>query len=214
MFSGKRLQEGSHESTKADEAASSSLDVGSGTSGAGAGASATAGGVRSAGTSTGPGGVGARARAGGASTRGGSRSKEQSGAVVGADGDSAGLVEAAAGSRKEQGVDARADGRDVSGDRLRGDNSRLVGNGVGLLGNGAVNGRHASHDTQRVGLGEVGSLGSRVHRWRGRGALSRSNGESSSRDEDGGAHFGSVGIRVGSGGVWFFIRDASLSDGL
>lgn len=191
MVSGKRLQERSHESTEADEAAGSGLDVGGGASGARAGASASAGGARSAGISTGLGGVGARA--GGARTRSrGGGSNEKSSAIVGADSDGAGLVEHGASSRKEQGVDAGADSRNVGGDGLRGDNSRLVSDGVGLLSNGAVNSRHASHDTQRVGLGEVGSLGSRVHRWRGRRVLSRSNGESSSRDEDGGAHFGGV----------------------
>lgn len=216
MVSGKRLQERSHESAEADKAAGSGLDVGGSTSGAGAGASASAGGARFAGTRTGPGGVGARARAGCARSSGG-RGKEKSGAVVGTDSDSAGLVEGAAGSREEEGVDTSADSRDVSGNGLRGDDSRLVGNGVGLLSNGAVNSGHASHDAQRVGLGEVGSLGSRVGGralWimsglvseaigEGCAYLSRSNGESSSRDEDGGAHFGSFVIRIGSGVVVF-----------
>lgn len=218
--SGRRLQERSHESTEANEAAGSGLDVGGSAGGVGAAASARAGGARSAGLTTGPGGVGARARARGASTGSGGGGKEESSAVVGADSDGAGLVDhgARASSRKEQGVDTRADSRDVSRERLRSDDSRLVGDSVGLLSNGAVNSRHASHDTQRVGLGEVGGLGSRVHGWRGRRALSRSNGESSSGDEDGGAHFGSVVITVGRGVVVCFfsgwIRDASMSDGL
>lgn len=169
MVSGNCLQEGSHESTETDEAAGSGLDVGGSVGGVGARARASTGGARSAGLRASLGGAGARAggtRAAGTSTRGGGRANENSGAVVGADSDSAGLVDhgARASSGEEQGVDARADGRDVSRDRLRGDESRLVGDGVGLLSNGAVNRRHASHDTQRVGLGEEGSLGSRVHR--------------------------------------------------
>jgi hypothetical protein len=201
-----RLQESSHESTKAHEATGSGLDVGGGASGVGA-AATSASGARAASISTSTG----RAAASGISAgRGGRGSKNNGGAVVGADGDGAGLVDhgASAGSSEGQSVDTRADSRNVGGERLRSDNSRLVGDGSGLVGNGGVNRRHASDDTQGVGLGEVGSLGSRVLGGRVLAAvlglvgwamamssctyLSRSKGESHSGDEDGGAHSGGV----------------------
>jgi hypothetical protein len=72
-------------------------------------------------------------------------------------------------------VDTRADGGDVSGDRLSSDGcgllsdgGRLGCDGCGLGGNRGIDCGHASHNTQRVSLGEVGGLRSRID---GRGVL-------------------------------------------
>jgi hypothetical protein len=59
-------------------------------------------------------------------------------------------------------VNTRANSRDVSRYRLSGNGSGLAGDGVGLSGNGGISRRHTSYDTERVGLREVGGLGSRV----------------------------------------------------
>lgn len=59
-------------------------------------------------------------------------------------------------------MDTRANSRDVSGYWLSGDGSGLASDGVGLSSNGGISRRHASYDTERVGLREVGGLGSRV----------------------------------------------------
>jgi hypothetical protein len=59
-------------------------------------------------------------------------------------------------------VDTRANSGDVSGCGLSGNNSGLGGYGIGLSGDGGISRGHASNDTERVGLGEVGGLGGRV----------------------------------------------------
>jgi len=59
-------------------------------------------------------------------------------------------------------VDTRADSRDVSGYWLGGNGGRLAGHGIGLSSDGGISSGHTSNDTERVGLGEVGGLGSRV----------------------------------------------------
>jgi hypothetical protein len=59
-------------------------------------------------------------------------------------------------------VDTRANGRDVGRYWLSGYSSGLAGDSGRLSSDGGVSRGHASYDTERVGLGEVGSLGSRV----------------------------------------------------
>lgn len=159
----RRLQERGHEGTEANDATSGSLDVdgstgGVSTVGASArGLSISASGVgRAAARCTAAGSVGISAGGGG--------NKSDSGAVVGADGDSAGGVDhgASASSSEGKSVDTRADGGDVSRYWLGGNGSRLAGYGIGLSSDGGISSGHASNDTERVGLGEVGGLGSRV----------------------------------------------------
>ena len=158
-----RLQERSHEGTETDKATSGSLDVDGSTGGVStrARASSSTRGVRASGIST-------AARCAGASSVGvrvGRRGNKSDGsAIVGADGDSAGGVDhgASAGSSKSEGVDTRANGRDVSRYWLSGDSSGLAGDSVRLSSDGSVSRGHASYDTERVDLGEVGSLGGRV----------------------------------------------------
>jgi hypothetical protein len=159
-----RLQERGHEGTEANDATSGSLDVDGSTSGVstvGAGAS----GISTSASSV---GIAAAARCTAAGrisfSAGGGGNKSDSGAVVGADGDSAGGVDhgASASSSKSKSVDTRANGGDVSGYWLSGNSSGLAGYGSGLSSDGGISSGHASNDTERVGLGEVGGLGSRV----------------------------------------------------
>lgn len=207
-----RLQESGHEGTEAHEATGGDLDVGGSASGVGAAATASRRGTGARARASGARAGGAAAGSAGTGSSGG-RSKDDSGAVVCADGDSAGLVDsgASASAAEGQGVDTRANGGNVGGKRLRSDNSRLVGDGVGLVGNGSVNRGHAGNDAQRVCLGQESSLGSRVL---GRGSvLSRSKGKSHGGDEDGGTHFGGSGVDVCfSGGGCDIKQDACLSD--
>lgn len=213
------LQESGHDGTEADNATSGSLDISSSV-GRGRLASARGRGTRS---SSARGTTAARcAGTGSASIGAGGRSdKRDGGAVVCADGDSAGGVDerASASASEGKGVDTGADGGDVSGRRLGSDDGRLRGDDGGLGADVGGSGGHASYDTERVGLGEVAGLGSRVDRRRsGRGRallcmlvccfyerrcaktyLSRGNGEGKSGDEDGSAHLDDcvVGICFG-----------------
>ena len=158
-----RLQERGHEGTEANNATSGSLDVDGSTGGVST-VGASARGLRV--SASGVGRAAARGIAAGSIgiSAGGRGNKSDSGAVVGADGDSAGGVDhgASAGSSEGKSVDTRADSGDVSGYWLGGNGSGLAGYGIGLSSDGSISSGHASNDTQRVGLGEVGGLGSRV----------------------------------------------------
>ena len=157
------LQESGHDGTEANNATSGSLDIGSSASGASGSRPTRAGGIRSSGArGTAASGT---VRAGSSSVRAGGRSDElNGGAVVCADSDSAGGVDhgASAGTSKGKSVDTRADGGDVSGRWLSSDDSRLRSDNGGLGADVGGSGGHASHDTERVGHGEVAGLGSRV----------------------------------------------------
>jgi len=163
-WSEERLQERGHEGTEANDATSGSLDVDGSTGGVST-VSASASGI-----SISASGVGTAARcvaaAAGSISIGSSRrgNKSDSGAVVGADGNSAGGIDhgASASSSEGKSVDTRADSGDVSGYWLGGNGSGLAGYGIGLSSDGSISSGHASDDTERVGLGEVGGLGSRV----------------------------------------------------
>lgn len=180
-----RLQEGGNESTETNKAASGGLDVGS-SSASRLGGCTRAGGRARAGSTSGA--TGTATRCGGAAAswggtgRGGS-AEDDSGAVVCADDDGLGAVDVGGRAGEEKGVDASADSGDGVHRGLRGDSrgkSWLVG------GNGWLGG-NASDNTERVGLSQLGGLWEGVDGRR----LSRRDGESSSRGEEGGGtHFG------------------------
>lgn len=183
----KRLEESGHDGTETGKAASGDLDVGSTSSGAG-------GSSRAGGRARDTAAAGDTSRAGSVSaSRASGRGDEESGRVVGADGDSAGGVEGRASSGKSEGVDTRADSGDVSWDGLGGHNSGLVSDGSGLLANGGSDRELASDDTKRVGLGQKAGLGEGVDRR----VLSRSDGDNGSGEEDGGTHVCCVVVLVG-----------------
>lgn len=167
-----RLQESSDESTEANKAAGSNLDVGSSTLGVLGAGSAGAWATRWARTR-------ARCARAGRSSAGsrssGSRGHDlNGGGVVGADNDGAGLVEGGAGAGESEGVDTRADSGDVSGGGLGGDDGGLRGHDCRLAGllsdNGGLrgllggNGEHASDHAEGVGLLEQRGLGEGVDR--------------------------------------------------
>ena len=215
------LQESSKE-TSTDHT-SCDLDVGGsarsiGRRGGGAGLFSTSAGrlvglVRARGTSR-----AVRARTTSGLSAGGGRSVVgDGGGVVGADDDLSGRVVA---KGNDNGVDARAHGRDADygreggSDRRDGSvNRRLVGLGASSRGLGGLNIRLASHDAEAVGLLEEGGLGESIDRGLfnvreckqlelsrdktyggclrgGRLILSESNSREGRDEEGSGAHFG------------------------
>ena len=157
-----RLQKRSNDGSEAEDAASGNLDVGSSARGV---LGSTSAGSRSGWT----GGARGTSRARGTRGTGTSRSSgcrgvdDNGGAVVGANDNSAGLVEHGASAGKDKSGDASADSWDVGRERLRGDDCGLVGllgNSGGLSGLRGGDGELAGHNTkgvgrpQKVGLGE------------------------------------------------------------
>ena len=110
-------------------------------------------------------GAGSRSiRASGTGAVGGRSAQDDSGRVVGADGENLGRVDA---TSNRDGVDARCDSGDGGRNANISVSSRLGGNdsvGSRLGRNRGGSSGHAGHNTQRVGLLEVAGLGEGVDR--------------------------------------------------
>jgi len=83
-------------------------------------------------------------------------------------------------------MDAAANSRNVSRERLRCDDAGLLSHNGGLARLGGDQRELASDDS--LGVGQDGERG--LWEWVDRGRLSRRDGGESSRVDDGGAHFG------------------------